>query len=389
MSETAPAAKALSFSLLEYRQRLNALRAALVESDLDALVVTTPENLLYMTGYRTPGYYAYQCAVITATADPILVTRHFEAENVRRYSWVDAVVDITDDLDPLDATAQVLVDLGVARGRVGVELGGWFLTGRQLNTLTGRLPDVDFVDGGDLVEQLRLIKTSAEIEFIRAACRVAEAGMEASLNVIDVGVSEATVAGAAMTGIVEAGGEYWSLPPFVCSGPRTGIPHATWSDRRIERGDVVYLELPGVVQRYGAGLMRSAVLGKPSSKAQGLAAVSLDGLEAAIEAIAPGVRASAVDQACRTVVDAGGYGAGFRHRTGYSIGTNFPPDWGEGHICHLKVGDETVLAPGMVFHLVPLIFAGADLGIGFSETVTVTDSGCEVLTRFPRELLIL
>jgi Xaa-Pro dipeptidase len=131
--------------------------------------------------------------------------------------------------------------------------------------------------------------------------------------------------------------------------------------------------------------MRRVVLGAPSDWQSRLAAASLAGLEAAIAAIRPGVPASEVDAACRAEIAAAGYDEGFRHRTGYSIGLNFPPDWGEGHICHLKAGDERPLKAGMVFHLVPQVFDGRRASIGFSETVLVTEDGSEVLTEFPRE----
>jgi Xaa-Pro dipeptidase len=381
-----PVAKELSFTVDEYRDRIERLRLAVAERGCAGALVFTPENLTYLTGYRTPGYYGFQALVVPVEGEPMLVLRHFETENAARYGVIDHVVGVTDDSDPLARLVEAVRELGLAgEDPLGVELGSWFFTPRQVNALSAALSGTPLVDVGGTAEELRLVKSEAEIAHIRTACRQAEAGMLAGIGAVRPGVTENDVAAAAVAALVAAGCEYWSLPPFVCSGPRTAIPHATWAGRPLERGDVVYFELPGCSHRYGAGLMRTVVLGPPAEWQSRLAAASLAGLEAAIAAIRPGVPASAVDAACRAEVAAAGFDEGFRHRTGYSIGVNFPPDWGEGHICHLKAGDDRPLEPGMVFHLVPQIFDGRRASIGFSETVLVTEDGCEVLTRFPRQ----
>ncbi len=132
--------------------------------------------------------------------------------------------------------------------------------------------------------------------------------------------------------------------------------------------------------------MRTAVLGEPSSEIQSMCDVVLQALNAAIAAIRPGVAAGSVDQACRGVIEDAGMEAMFRKRTGYSMGVAFAPDWGEGHIVSLRKDDPTELVPGMVFHIPPALRAFQRLCVGLSESVLVTEAGCEVLTQLPREL---
>jgi Xaa-Pro dipeptidase len=120
-----------------------------------------------------------------------------------------------------------------------------------------------------------------------------------------------------------------------------------------------------------------------------IAGVVISGLNAAIETIKPGVTAGEVDAACRGKFIAAGIDQYFHHRTGYSIGIAFPPDWGEGHAMSLRSGDPAVLEPNMTFHMPPGVLVYGKYGIGFSETVRVTENGCEVLTEFPRELLVV
>ena len=134
--------------------------------------------------------------------------------------------------------------------------------------------------------------------------------------------------------------------------------------------------------------MRVAACGETSPEAERRAGVVADALTAAIEAIKPGARSGDVDAACRGVVEKAGYGQYFRHRTGYSLGLAFPPGWGEGHIFDLKPEDDRELRPNTVFHLVPILHDPDNFGIGMSETVLVTETGCEALTRYPRELAL-
>jgi Xaa-Pro dipeptidase len=174
-----------------------------------------------------------------------------------------------------------------------------------------------------------------------------------------------------------------SLPPFVASGYRSSLTHATWEGRQIEKGDVVAIELSGCVKRYSAALYRTATVGEPSDKIKEMERVALDTLNATIEAIKPGVTAELVYEAARKALAK--HGAQLKKRIGYSIGINFPPDWGEGHALSLVVGERTVLQPGMVFHT-PCVSREFGLAnVAISETTLVTEDGHETLSSLPRE----
>jgi len=110
-------------------------------------------------------------------------------------------------------------------------------------------------------------------------------------------------------------------------------------------------------------------------------------LETAIAAIRPGLTAGEVDEACRRALKARGLDTYFRHRAAYGIGIGFPPNWSEGHIYAIRPGDPLVLQPNMTFHVIPTLFL-EDFGMCFSDSVRVTDEGCEPLTSFPRKLFV-
>jgi Xaa-Pro dipeptidase len=314
--------------------------------------------------------------------------RKFETTNVHGLSWLKGVVGIEDWQDPLDVTLGALRAVGAGEGRVGVEDRGFFMPPGVLDGLRGGLPKARFVPASGVVEHCRVIKSPAEIGYIRRAAAAAVAGMKAGIAAVRPGRSENDVVPAIYGGMLRAGGEYPSSPPYVVTGARAALGHASWAGHRIRRGETVYIEIGGCVRRYGGAIMRMVSVGRPSADSKRAAAVMIRALEAIIGAIKPGAKSAAVDQAGRQIVEEAGLGKYWLHRTGYSIGVGFPPGWGEGHIFDLKPHDARTLEAGMTFHLVPLLLIPDVGAMGFSETVLVTKSGCEVLTKIPRRLFV-
>jgi Xaa-Pro dipeptidase len=348
--ETARVAKSLTFSVAEYQDRLSRVRAQMAERRLDVLVVTTPENIHYLSGYETPGYYCKQCLLVPLAGEPIHLTRGTEETNAKIRSWIDRTDSYMDHEDPVALFAETLRADGFARSRVGVEKVSWFLTVADYEQLRALLPHAEIGDGSMLVEACRLIKSEAEIAYLRKAARAAEAGMTAALDAIRSGVTEDNVAAEVQRAVTNCGSEYPSLPVFVASGVRSSMAHATWAGRRLEPGDPVLIEISGCVKRYSAALMRTASVGVPSGQLPAMTAVSCRALEAMLEAIRPGRPLGEVWEVWAKAVSTGGFEGRFK-RTGYSIGVNFPPDWGEGYILSFKQGETRLLRPNMTFHI--------------------------------------
>ena len=155
----------------------------------------------------------------------------------------------------------------------------------------------------------------------------------------------------------------------------------------MEKGDPVILEISGTVKRYSAALMRIAVVTEPTPKLQSMADVSCRALENMMEAIRPDRPLEDVWQVWADTLTEGGFEGGFK-RTGYSIGVNFPPDWGEGYIISFRRGEQRRLVPNMTFHIPSLVKVFGIADAGTSETVRVTEDGCEILTSFERRLFV-
>ena len=388
---TGPLVDALPFTDGEYQRRLTAIRSTMSRRGLDAFVSFTPENIYYVTGHDSPGYYFYQACVVSPTQRPVNVLRRIETTNTLGRSWSRLTVGYEDREDPIEATLGLLRELGVANRKIGAESTAWFIGPQRYIQLQDGIKQAggQLVDASGTVEELRVIKTPEELTYIRAGARICEQAMRAGVEASREGTNENEVAAAIIAETVRNGGEYAGLPPFITSGPRSSLCHATWAGRRYEGGDVLAYELPGVVKRYAAALFRMGIVGRPGEEVKRRAAASIEALESVIAAMKPGVTSDAVHQVTRSVFEKYGYSHLFGHRTGYSIGINYPPDWGEGHIMSIWAGDERPLRVGMTFHLVPGLFELGKHLINISETVLVTETGCEPVTHFPREMFVV
>jgi Xaa-Pro dipeptidase len=225
----------------------------------------------------------------------------------------------------------------------------------------------------------------AERDYWRQGGAAVDAGTQAGLAAVREGANERDVAAAVFAARIHAGSHFVRNPTYVTAGPRSALAHTTWLGKTLERGDVVFLELGANVRHYDAGLMRTAVVRPVPDLVRRAADASIAGLTAAIAAIRAGARAADVYHATRGAIAGAGCAEYYHHRAGYGIGIEFLT-WIERGGVSLDPGSTVVLQPDMTLHLVPHLLLPGLGSVGFSETVRVTEGGCEVLTRCPRVL---
>jgi Xaa-Pro dipeptidase len=288
---------------------------------------------------------------------------------------------------PVELLAAQIEKAGYAAGVIGIEKISWFLTIADFEKLKGIIPKATYKDGSMIVENARVVKSDYEVEYIRKAAKIAEAGMNAAIGAIHEGANENEVAAETNRVCTMMGGEYPGLPNFVASGVRSSQAHATWAGRTIERGDPVLLEISGCVKRYSAAIMRAAGVKPPHPNYVKMEDVSRRALENMLEAIKPGRPLEEPWNVWSKTVTDGGFEGRFK-RTGYSIGISFPPDWGEGYILSFKRNEKRLLQPNMTFHIPSMVKVFGFADAGTSETVRVTQTGCEVLTNHKRQLYV-
>lgn len=378
----------LTFPMYEYERRLSELRHRMAAQGVGALLVTTPENITYLTGFESPGHYWFQCLIVPLEGEAVTVSRFLEVSGVDAYSWIEHNLAYHDDEDAMAVLAARVRDFGWANELLGYEKNCWFFTATQQEALFGYLQGSRFVDCSGMVEAGRLIKSELEVELMREAARGTEAGMRAGVEAVAEGASENDVAAAMSYAMIKAGSEWPSIVPFVASGERGAIGHATWRGRKLTRGDSVFLELAGCQRRYHAPMMRTCVVGEPDPELKQAFQVVLDAFDACVAAIRPGAIASEVDAVARDLISASGFGGTQASRVAYSVGIAVPPDWGEGQIYSVKADEHRPLRENMTLHLLPWVQIPGKGGVGCTETIRVTASGSEQLTDFPRELFV-
>jgi len=383
---------ALCFPLTEYERRLNELRERMQERLLDAVVISDPENLFYLTGYQTTGYSYFQALVVPLDGEPVSITRELEASNIEHRTWVEIAHCYTDTGDAIQELFNTIKDLGLEHKYIGYERNSYFFPAYQQDRFHYHMQagEGNLLDCYGIVEEGRICKSKVEIELMRQAAKATEAGMQAGIDAVQAGVTENDVAAAACAAMFRAGGDYPAVLPYVTSGPRSMIGHATWEGRTIQPGEHVFLEMAGCMRRYHTAMMRTVVLGEQSAAMQSAEATMLEALDAVHELVRPGVMVTDVEKCVRDIVSHNDVGAKLITRVGYSIGIAFAPSWDEGYIMSLKQGDETVLRPGMTFHLIPWMWGvEGNKACGISDTILVTEEGCESFFTLPKEMTVV
>jgi len=378
----------LVFPMEEYERRLANLRRQMDERKLEVFITTTPENICYLTGFESPGHYYFKALIVPREGEPVAVPRRLEDSGYEALSWIDIRRPFDDSQDPILKLSATLVEFGWHYKRIGYEKNCWFFTAAQQDRPFATCSQATFVDCTGLVEASRLIKSEHEIELMRQAARATEAGMQAGIAAVQAGVTENDVAAEIHYAMIKAGSEWPSIQPFIASGYREAIGHATWAGRTLENGDCIMLELAGCLKRYHAPLMRSGFVGEPEPAVRQAEQVVHEAFEAIRQAIKPGVSAGAVDAIGRAIIASSDFGGTQASRTSYSVGIGLPPDWGEGHILSIQPDEPRVLEANMTFHVLPWVQIPRVGSISFSETVRVTPDGCELITNFERALFV-
>jgi Xaa-Pro dipeptidase len=376
----------LPFAIGEYRRRLDAVRRNLEHRGVDVMLTTVPENIVYLTGYHSLGYFTYQVLIVPREQEPILLTRALNVDKARLDSCLEHIEGYRDTEDPDDATYVVLRKYGLLGRRIGTQDDAWFFSVVRYKALLRRLGVDDLADCSGIVEQVRRIKSPREIEYIREAGRYCAASLDAAIAAIAPGILETEVSAAAHYAMYKAGSEYPGHSPQFVAGQPAGLGFECAGRRPIQPNDVVYMEAGATHERYNCMLSRTVIVGKPDPRWVAMCEASREGLNAAKARIRAGVTSAEVDSACREAIRKAGFARYFAHRTGYSIGIGFPPDWGEGRIMSINEGDPTVLEPGMCFHLIPDLKVTGQGGVVFSEAVVVTETGWEPLSSYPQEI---
>lgn len=372
-----------AFETDEYARRVAQTRAVMDQAGLDVIFITDPSNQAWLTGYDGWSFYVHQGVILTMEGEPIWWGRYMDMMGGRRTCWMhhDNIVGYGDHFvqstthHPMQDLAERMTARGLDRARIGVEMENYYYSAKAHAVLTDALPDAQFSDATALVNWQRLVKSDAEIAFIRKAARISEKVMQTAMDRADVGVRKndlvADIMHAGITGVGDDWGDYPAIVPLTPSGLDATAAHLTWDGAPMRAQEATFFELSGCYRRYHAPLCRTIFLGTPSDDMKRAEDAQLEGIAAGLEAARAGNRTCDIANAFMTVLAK--HGIERTGRMGYPIGLSYPPDWGE-RTASIRSEDETVLEAGMVFHFMPALWMDS-WGLETTETILIQDDG--------------
>jgi len=385
------------FSKAEYKRRLAETKKRMADAGFDLIVCQDPANMGWLTGFDGWSFYTPQVVLVHLDEEPIWFGRAQDAKAAHITTDIPAnnIIGYSEKLihhatgHPYDELADLIKERGWASARIGVELGAHYYTARAHAHLVEGGPDAKVSDSEQLVNWARLVKSDAELVYMREAGAICTAAMNRAIEKVAPGVAQyeviAEVYSAQILGVKGAYGDYTGLSPLIQVGEGTSTPHLTWSDKPIPRETLVMLEMAGARHHYHAPLTRTLYLGSPPSEVTALTHTIIEGVDAALDMARPGVTCEAVEAVWQKVLNRAGYHKD--SRVGYSVGLNYPPDWGE-RTASLRPGDQTELQSGMCFHFQSGVWLET-LGAAVSESFVVTKRGGERLCNVRSELIVI
>ena len=361
--------------------RFNKLSAFLPTFGLDAVILNPGPTLTYLTGLH---FHLMERPVVlffAADKPPALVLPELEMQKVTGLS----LTPFPYGENPAEWEAAfrgAVRSLDLDGKKIGVEP-------RQLRLLEYQYvktaaSQADFPDASSVLAQLRLRKDQAEIQKMGRAVQIAQSALEATIPLIKIGMTEKEVAAEVVIQLFKHGSDP-ELPfsPIVSGGPNSANPHASPSDRKLQRGDLLVVDWGAAFDGYISDLTRTFAVGNVDAECATIHRVVQDANAAGRAAAKPGVPCAEVDQAARAVIEAAGYGQFFTHRVGHGIGM-------EGHEEPYMRGDNMqVLESGMAFTVEPGIYLPNRNGVRVEDNVVITELGAEILSDMPREMRVV
>ena len=379
---------ALHFEPQEFEARRTRVLEEMARRRFDALLMFAPESHYWLAGYDTFGYCFFQCLVLTREGAFTLLTRSADLRQARHTSLLENIVVWPDEAgaSPAVQLRELLNDLGLLGSRIGVEYDTHGLTaasGRALDEALKTFGTIE--DASDLVPMLRVVKSEAELAYVRRAAELADDALEAGLALIGPGADEGAIL-AAMQGAVFAGGGDYPANPFIIGSAEDALLCRSKTGRRkLDAQDQITLEFAGVYRLYHVALMRTVIVGDPTDRHRELYAACAEALAACEEAMRPGATFGAVFDAHARVMEAHGM---TRHRLnacGYSLGARYAPSWMDPPMFYRD--NPALIAPDMVLFAHMILMdseAGAAMCLG--RTYLTTEGAPEPLSRHGVEL---
>lgn len=374
---------ALHFSAAELAERRQRTIAAMAEARLDGLLMFRQESMYYLTGYDTFGYVYFQCLYLGADGTLILLTRAPDLLQAKLTSVIEDIRIWVDgpDAKPAEQLREILASAGCKGKRLGVEWESYGLTARNGQRLSAALEGFcALADASELVSRLRLVKSPAELAYVRRAAELGDAALGEAHRLAKPGASEGEILAAMQSAVFRGGGDDPANEYIIGSGPDALLCRYKSGRRDLDANDQLTLEFAGVYRHYHSCLMRTFAIGRVDPRLAEMHKAAVEALHASEAALKPGHGFGDVFDAHARTLDALGHRAHRLNACGYSLGSTFAPNWMDWPM--LYHGNPVPVAPGMVIFLHMILFdAEHGLAMTLGRTSEVTAAGARVLSR--------
>lgn len=368
-----------------YQERLERCSRLMQAAGLDVLLLTKPANMFYLTGDGRLCAYA----MITQTGNVALGVPITDVEDVKHLAQFDHIVGFDDEVGMLHSIAHYFEQFGITQGAVGLEQT--FLTHSMMGMLThphAKPDDVEAKDATPILSELRMKKDAEEIERIVASAHVADAGMTAAVKAIKPGITESQVAAEAEYAMRQAGAEgFWRT--YVASGPRTNIAHGLPTQRKLEVGDLVMLDLHPIVSGYSADECRTVCVGTATPEQQMAYDLFVQAQQATIARVKAGVTMVELEHSLHGMLKEAGHGKHIFGPPIHGVGIEFEEaPLPAGHAFFHGEKEPAPLEANVVLAVGNCGLYTGPWGVRVEDTTLVGAEGPKVLTGYPRSLAI-
>ena len=380
---------AIHFTKEEFKERQSRVIKELKNQGLDALLMFRQESMYWLTGYDTFGFVFFQCLILTAKGDLVLLTRTPDLRQAQNTSiiknikvWVDK-----DKSNPSDELKKILIELGLEKSNLGVEYEAYGLTGRNAIRLNNCLKNfATLQDKSELVSNFRVVKSPAEIIYVKKAADLADKAMEAAWAHAHEGVNESKILAEMQGAIFNGGGDYPANEFIIGSGKNALLCRYQSEKRNLEKIDQLSIEWAGTYKHYHSAMFRTIPIGKINDKQKKMYEACSEALKSCQDKLKPGFTAGEVFDIHAKTLDKLGYKNSRMNACGYSLGALFAPNWMDWPMLYTK--NPYVIKPGNVFfmHMI-LMDSDNQLAMNLGETYLVNEKGNQRLGKKKLDLM--
>jgi Xaa-Pro dipeptidase len=359
------------------------------KAGIDLLLVSDFSNLYYLSGLDSIAQHDFLCVILPIEGEPLAVINEFYEGIYHHVAEGFAAISYNEFQDPIAVTMEGARKLAPGARVVGFDTAWPGMAARIADGLRHVLPHAQLRDSFGVVEEARIVKTTQELDYMRRAAALTEAGIRAAATKLKPGSLDRAVAAEAIAAMYREGSDGVPLGPIVCGGYRGGLPYSSFAGYVLRDGDNIFIETTGCVRRYVAPLMRTFVIGQPSAEVVHAARATSRAVDAIMETARDGALAGDVAKAAMSELSTALTGKLFHNIIAYPVGIAYPPTWVEKLGYTIKAGAKFKLRSGMTFHLPMSLRKPGAWAMGLSQTIVVGPERATALASSPAQMQLL